>query len=250
MGTSGCGKSTVGLALAQALAIPFVDGDDLHPASNVAKMSAGHPLTDEDRIPWLHRIREDAILLTSPRGLTALDTPHPKSEPAETRTATEPISHELSVALSRIQPPSLQARVEAKARGHERKREGVVVACSALKQEYRDLLRGEKAKVSVPPPEEKEIEQGRHLHKEIETFFVYLQGTRALLLNRMQNRPGHFMKSTMLDSQLATLQEPNERDEPRVVVVSLGQGAEGSEERGKEVVTEEVVTRIRHLIGE
>ncbi|GAA5950381.1 hypothetical protein JCM3765_004526 [Sporobolomyces pararoseus] len=248
MGTSGCGKSTVGLALAQALAIPFVDGDDLHPASNVAKMSAGHPLTDEDRIPWLHRIREDAILLTSPRGLAALDTPHPDPDPSSAEH--ESVSQELSLALSRIQPPSLQARVEAKDRGEERKREGVVVACSALKKEYRDLLRGEKAKVVVPPPEEKEIEQGRHLHEEIETYFVYLQGTRALLLKRMENRPGHFMKATMLDSQLATLQEPHQTDEPRVVVVPLGQGADGSEERGKEVVTREVVTKIGQLIGE
>jgi gluconokinase len=54
----------------------------------------------------------------------------------------------------------------------------------------------------------------------------------------------------MLDSQLATLQEPHQTDEPRVVVVALGQGQDGSEERGKEVVTEEVVAKIRQLIGE
>ncbi|GAA5907894.1 gluconokinase [Sporobolomyces salmoneus] len=247
MGTSGCGKSTVGLALAQALAIPFVDGDDLHPAANVAKMSAGHPLNDEDRIPWLHKIREDAILLTSREGLTALDTPHPGPDPSST---SEPIAPELSLALSRIQPPSLQARVEAKERGEERKREGVVVACSALKKEYRDLLRGEETTLKVPPPVEKEIETEKHLHKEIETFFVYLQGTRPLLLNRMQNRPGHFMKAEMLDSQLKTLQEPHQTDEPRVVVVPLGQGEDGSEERGKEVVIGEVIEQIRPLIGE
>ena len=50
---SGCGKSTVGLALAARLAVPFVDADDLHPAANIAKMAAGHPLTDADRLPWL-----------------------------------------------------------------------------------------------------------------------------------------------------------------------------------------------------
>ncbi|GAA6015145.1 hypothetical protein JCM11491_000481 [Sporobolomyces phaffii] len=249
MGTSGCGKSTVGLALAQALAIPFVDGDDLHPAANVAKMSAGHPLTDEDRIPWLHRIREDAILLTSARGLAALDTPHPGPEPSQ--ASSDPVSQELSLALSRVQAGSLQARVEAKERGQERKREGVVVACSALKREYRDLLRGEETTVVVPDrPDDKFIEQDKHLDQEIETFFVYLQGTRPLLLNRMQHRPGHFMKATMLDSQLATLQEPHETDEPRVVVVALGQGEEASEERGKEVVTNEVVTKITKFIGE
>ncbi len=56
MGVSGSGKTTVGRALAAALRWPFLDGDDLHPASNVAKMAAGHPLTDEDRAPWLAAI--------------------------------------------------------------------------------------------------------------------------------------------------------------------------------------------------
>ena len=53
MGVSGCGKSTVGAAFAQAVGGRFVDGDDLHPPENVAKMSAGVPLTDADRWPWL-----------------------------------------------------------------------------------------------------------------------------------------------------------------------------------------------------
>jgi gluconokinase len=53
MGVSGSGKSTVGVALAARLAVPFADADDLHPAANIAKMSAGQPLTDEDRWPWL-----------------------------------------------------------------------------------------------------------------------------------------------------------------------------------------------------
>lgn len=53
MGVSGCGKSTVGMALAQRLSVPFADADDLHPASNIAKMSAGRPLDDDDRWPWL-----------------------------------------------------------------------------------------------------------------------------------------------------------------------------------------------------
>ena len=53
MGVTGCGKSTVGRALAGALAVPFVDGDDLHPATNIQKMAAGIPLTDDDRWPWL-----------------------------------------------------------------------------------------------------------------------------------------------------------------------------------------------------
>jgi carbohydrate kinase (thermoresistant glucokinase family) len=56
MGVSGSGKSTVAKALAEALAWPFEEGDDLHPPANVAKMRAGHPLTDEDRKPWLEAI--------------------------------------------------------------------------------------------------------------------------------------------------------------------------------------------------
>jgi gluconokinase len=58
MGVSGCGKSTVGTLLAQRLGWPFEEGDDLHPAANVAKMAAGHPLTDEDRWPWLERVAD------------------------------------------------------------------------------------------------------------------------------------------------------------------------------------------------
>ncbi|GAA6058719.1 hypothetical protein JCM10212_003407 [Sporobolomyces blumeae] len=245
MGTSGCGKSTVGLGLAQALAIPFVDGDDLHPAANVVKMSEGHPLTDEDRIPWLHRIREDAILLTSSAGLAALDTPAPP--PTDSDAASSAVSHELSIALARIQPASLQARKEAKEAGHERKREGVVVACSALKRQYRELLRGEACRFVLE--DGREISEDKHLDKHIETFFVYLDGSRPLLLNRMQNRPGHFMKATMLDSQLATLERPEEGREPNVVVVRLGQGDGGSEERGKDVVVRETVERVERALG-
>ncbi len=53
MGVAGCGKSSVGAALAEALAIPYRDGDDLHSAANIAKMSRGEALTDADRWPWL-----------------------------------------------------------------------------------------------------------------------------------------------------------------------------------------------------
>ncbi len=58
MGPSGCGKSTVGSALAESLGARFIDGDDLHPAANVEKMSAGIPLDDEDRGPWLRTVGE------------------------------------------------------------------------------------------------------------------------------------------------------------------------------------------------
>ncbi|HNM86956.1 MAG: gluconokinase [Mycobacterium sp.] len=58
MGVSGSGKSTVGAALAQRLRVPFADADDFHPAANIAKMSAGQPLDDDDRYPWLEKIGE------------------------------------------------------------------------------------------------------------------------------------------------------------------------------------------------
>jgi gluconokinase len=56
MGVSGSGKSTVGAALAQRLRVPFADADDFHPEANIAKMSAGHALNDDDRRPWLETI--------------------------------------------------------------------------------------------------------------------------------------------------------------------------------------------------
>jgi gluconokinase len=52
-GVAGSGKSTIGALLAERLGWEFEDGDDLHPASSIAKMKAGHPLTDADRRPWL-----------------------------------------------------------------------------------------------------------------------------------------------------------------------------------------------------
>ena len=58
MGVSGSGKSTVGAALAQRLHVPFADADDFHPPANIAKMTAGHALDDDDRHPWLEAIGE------------------------------------------------------------------------------------------------------------------------------------------------------------------------------------------------
>ena len=56
MGVSGVGKTTIGTRLAEALAARFAEGDEFHPAANIEKMSAGRPLTDEDRWPWLESL--------------------------------------------------------------------------------------------------------------------------------------------------------------------------------------------------
>jgi gluconokinase len=58
MGVTGSGKTTVGKLLAERMNCPFFDADDFHPPANVKKMSAGHPLNDADRLPWLENLRE------------------------------------------------------------------------------------------------------------------------------------------------------------------------------------------------
>ena len=131
MGVSGAGKTVVGSRLADALGVPFLDGDDLHPPHNVRRMAEGIPLTDADRRGWLAAI------------------------------------------ASRL----AQAR---------RAGTGLVVACSALKRAYRDILRSADA----------------------ELRFVHLTGDRALIAQRLSQRVGHFMPATLLDSQLATLEVP------------------------------------------
>lgn len=58
MGVAGSGKSSVGLALASEIGAVFIDGDDMHSKENIAKMSSGQPLNDDDRNPWLRNIGE------------------------------------------------------------------------------------------------------------------------------------------------------------------------------------------------
>ncbi len=132
MGVSGSGKSLIGGAIAAQLGVPFIEGDRLHPEANVAKMSSGVPLTDDERWPWLDRVGEDL------------------------RSAA---------AASK----------------------GAVAACSALKRIYRDRLRAA---------------AGPTLR------FVFLRGERATLAARLTARKHHFMPASLLDSQLATLEEP------------------------------------------
>lgn len=71
MGVSGSGKSTVGKVLAEQLGWPFIEGDDYHPAANVAKMRRGDPLTDADRRPWLDALR-GTVDETCDRGVNAV----------------------------------------------------------------------------------------------------------------------------------------------------------------------------------
>lgn len=132
MGVCGSGKSRVGAALARALGVDFVEGDEYHPAENVQKMAAGIPLADDDRAGWLR---------------------------------------------------ALAARLAASAKADT----GLVLTCSALKRSYRDVLR-----TGAP-----------------DVRFVFLRGSRALIAERLADRHGHFMPSSLLDSQLATLEEPS-----------------------------------------
>src|ERR1700726_2150440 len=73
MGVSGSGKSTIADKLAERLSWPYQDGDKFHPASNIAKMSAGHPLTEEDRRPWRQAIADeiDGVCRAGQRAVTA-----------------------------------------------------------------------------------------------------------------------------------------------------------------------------------
>jgi len=142
MGVSGSGKSTIAQKLAQRLGWTYEDGDRFHPASNVAKMSAGHPLTDEDRWPWLRAIADE---------------------------------------IDRV----------CKAGEH------AVIACSALKRAYRDIL----------------------VHGRNDVRIIYLDGTEPLIAKRLAQRKGHFMPPGLLASQFKTLEPPDASED--AVTVSI-----------------------------
>lgn len=144
MGVAGSGKTLVGSAFARALGVPFVDGDDFHPSSNVEKMARGEPLTDADRAGWLRAL--------------------------STRI------HEAETAGS-----------------------GLVVACSALKRAYRDVLRTGATRTPLR--------------------FIVLHGGQALIADRLARRRGHFMPAALLESQFATLEVPTDDEHAWMVNV-------------------------------
>jgi gluconokinase len=87
MGVAGCGKSAVGYALAARLRATYLDGDDLHPPANIAKMSRGEPLTDEDRWPWLTLVAQrlaaaDRVLIVGCSALKRRYRDHIRAEAA------------------------------------------------------------------------------------------------------------------------------------------------------------------------
>ena len=148
MGVSGSGKTTVATGLAKRLGWVFAEGDDFHPAANVAKMHAGIPLTDEDRWPWLSKLAEWI---------------------GEREAADE----------------------------------NAVLTCSALKRSYRDVL-----------------DEG---HPSVR--FVHITASTETIRRRLQNRRGHYMPASLLDSQLATL-EPLQPDEPGLTLAGDGEPAD------------------------
>lgn len=97
---------------------------------------------------------------------------------------------------------------------------GVVISCSALKKYYREILRGN------PSPSSLSLEPKLSTSDAdtLVTYFVFINGSRSILLERMEKRPGHFMKAGMLDSQLETLESPEGED--GVVVVSVEDSTE------------------------
>ena len=162
MGVSGSGKTTVAKELAARLGWAFEEGNSLHPALNIAKMHAGIPLTDEDRLPWLERVA------------AWIDAQRAKKQPG-------------------------------------------IITCSALKRSYRRIIIGNRPEVRL----------------------VYLRGGRDLIAEHLAGRQGHFMPSTLLQSQIDTLEEPNPSEDPLIV----DEGAPPGRTPGQ--IAEEII----HLLG-
>ncbi|KAJ3979714.1 P-loop containing nucleoside triphosphate hydrolase protein [Lentinula detonsa] len=110
--------------------------------------------------------------------------------------------------LELIRTTAEHKSVELQVEKGSEKIHGLVVGCSSLKRIYRDILRGKRKEVTGTEnavlPEHLEPPHPDLLP----TYFVFIKGSRELLLDRMQKRKGHFMKASMLDSQLQTLENP------------------------------------------
>ncbi len=130
MGISGCGKTTIGQLLSSHVNLPFFDGDNFHPESNIKKMSSGIPLTDQDRLPWLTSLSQNIA------------------------------NWELTG--------------------------GAVLACSALKEDYRQILSSTQTPVT----------------------WIFLDGNLDIIKQRLDSREGHYMPSSLLSSQFGLLERP------------------------------------------
>jgi gluconokinase len=150
MGVSGSGKSTVAALVAGRLGWDFEEGDDLHSPANIARMHAGHPLDDEDRMPWLAEVAA-----------------------------------------------WIQERTDADRPG--------IITCSALKRSYRDVLRGE------------------------HVIFVHVAGSQEEIAARLASRHGHYMASSLLESQFATLEPPAPDERSITVDINTSAAQEAAE---------------------
>jgi len=173
MGVSGSGKSTVGAAVAKAIARPFIDGDDLHPKSNVEKMSKGHPLTDEDRFPWLAILRSTAERVCAEQARSG-----------EVKKGDRPAVVLVCSSLKKIYRDILRGQHPAS---------GQMPALEDMHEGHPDG-----AQIAASPA--------------LQTYFIFLDGSEKVLADRMGARKGHFMKAGMLRSQLATLERPEGED--------------------------------------
>lgn len=112
MGVSGCGKSSLGVALAAELVLPLIEGDDFHPPANIEKMRAGIALTDADRAGWLEALGADLAKRQSGAVLTCSAL---KLAYRERLRAAVPA---LRFVFMEISPADAQSRVESRAGAH------------------------------------------------------------------------------------------------------------------------------------
>lgn len=160
MGVAGTGKTSVGKSLSGNLGWTFLDGDDYHSQENVAKMAAGQPLSDQDRLPWLAAL------------------------------------HDLI-------------------RDHLREGRSLILACSALRENYREVLAA-----GLPT-----------------LIFVHLTGEFELIFNRLASRGGHYLKPEMLQSQFDILEPPKQ-----AITVDI--------EQSLEAVTSEILVKLGRFYPE